>query len=185
MIIYSAFNGDENANIKRAQHHMYGYLLWKIFEKSKNTFLVCDNVCEVLTYEKRINLIEKDSFDHRTLQETHDLIAISFRYWKRYGALTLFEPSSTEIIHYFNTNYLDWTSGNLSNIELIWAYHWDKYFDSNVESITSIKTMLPKFVRNVVNASALNPNNKSGIESKHQLKNILIEYFNLTNVLKE
>ena len=91
---FSAFSGDENASIKHAQHHMYGYLLWKIFEKSKNTFLVCDTVCEIFTHEQRINLIEKDSFDHRTLQESHDLIAISFRYWKRDGVLTLFEPSS-------------------------------------------------------------------------------------------
>ena len=183
MIVYSAFSGDDNTQIKNAQQHMYNYLIWEIFSKSKNTFLLCDNVCEILSSEQRIKLIEKDSFDHRTLQGTHDLIATSFSYLKRDDAITLFEPSSAEIIHYFNSNYIDWNSGGLSNNELIWAYQWNLYFNSILESLTSIKSQLPKFVRNVMIASALKQNIKSGTESEHQLVNMLIEYFNLTNVL--
>jgi hypothetical protein len=183
MIVYSAFKGDDNDELQTAQHELYNYLLYKIFEGSKITFLLCDEVCNKLTEQERSKLTEQNSFDHRTLQGAHDLIAVAFRYMHRDGALTLFEPTPEEIIRYFNLNYNDWDRGILSDTALVWAYHWELFFKNNVEHITGIKTMLPKFVRNVINASVFNPNNKNGTESEHQLRIILSEYFRVTDIL--
>jgi hypothetical protein len=183
MIVYSAFKGDGNEELKTAQHEMYNFLLYKIFEGSKITFLLCDEVCNKLTEQERSKLIEQNSFDHRTLQGAHDLIAIAFRYTHRGGALTLFEPAPEKIINYFNSKYINWNRGILSDMALVWAYHWEQFFNTNVERITGIKTMLPKFVSNVINASVFNPNNKNGTESEHQLKIVLSEYFQITNII--
>ncbi len=183
MIVYSAFKGDKNNELMNAQHHMYNFIVWKIFDKCKRTFLICDLVCNKLSAEERSILIEQNSYDHRTLQTSHDLIAIAFRYMKRDGAISMFEPNIVNILDYFNSNYTDWSRGNLSDMELILAYHWENYFNNNIEYITSVNTMLPKFVRHVINASSFNPNNNIGTESEHQLKHILTEYFQIKDIL--
>jgi hypothetical protein len=183
MIVYSAFKGDNNDELQTAQHELYTYVIYKIFGESKITFLLCDEVCNQLTEQERKYLIDKKSFDHRTLQGAHDLIAVAFRYIHSDGALTLFEPTPEEVIRYFKLKYKNWTRGILSDTALVWAYHWEQFFNNNVEHIAGIKTMLPKFVMNVINASVFNPNNKNGMESEHQLRIILSEYFRITDIL--
>jgi hypothetical protein len=163
---------------------MYFWFLGRIFWRSKETFLRCDQVCEKLSTEEREYLIKQYDFDHRTLQETHDLIAIAFRYNKRNGQLTLFEPTPAKITRSFDNRFVEWNRGKLSDYELIWAYNWEIYYLEHVYRLTSIESHFPKFVKHVINATVFNPNTESGMESEHELRNIVIKYFDLFDVLK-
>lgn len=179
MFVTSAFSGDNNAKIMNAQHHMYDYLVFEIFQSAKNTFLLSDAICEKLTAEERQNLQEQTSFDHRTLQKTHDFIAAAFRYNHSDGAISLFEPSQEEIEKHFSCSYNKWTSEGLSEIEIIWALKWEEFYLKHIEILTSIQTKFPKFVYGVMNASALNSNNISGRSSEVTLMLMLTQYFDV------
>lgn len=151
MFVYPRFPGDNSKELNNAQHHLYWYLLYTIFDRCKTTYLICDEVCNKLNKEERENLVQQTSFDHRTLQGTHDTIATAFRYIKRDGVITLFEPTTDEIHKYFNRRYKDWNTGEfgdwcycrLTDIELVWAYHWELFFNKTVEQLTNIDSMKP------------------------------------------
>lgn len=177
MFVRTVFEGDDNRELKNAQHHMYEYLIHQIFELSKQTYLLCDEVCKKLGASERQSLIDQKSYDHRTLQGTHDFIAAVYRYEKSDGVLTLFEPNRTVIDKYFGHRYHDWESSNLSDIEMVWAYNWEGFFREKVNELTNIQSMNPKFIHHVMNAAAFNPNNESGRVSKKALLAILNRFF--------
>lgn len=179
MFVLTVFEGDENNELKNAQHHLYKYVLHQIFELSKKTYLLCDEVCMRLGESERQSLIEQKTFDHRTLQSTHDHIAAAFRYEKRDGVLTLFEPNRSLIDKYFWHRYHDWESSSLSDIEMVWAYNWEYFFNENTNKLTAIQSMYPKFIYHVMNAAVFNPNNESGRASEQELLAILSRFFNV------
>lgn len=182
MHVHPCFVGDNNDSLFEAQHHLYGYITHKIFFKCKNTFLRCDEVCNALSNDERLNLINVDSYDHRTLQYAHDVIATSFRYLRRDNQLGLFELTEEQINKYFNLKYQKWRQGDLKYNDLIWAYHWENYFVEIIKKLFTIDTMHADFVHHVMNAAFFNPNNKSGTESEHELIVILKEYLGLNEI---
>ena len=183
MFVLTVFEGDDNRELKNAQHHMYKYVLSQIFELSKQTYLLCDEVCMSLGASERQSLTEQKTFDHRTLQSTHDYIAAAFRYEKRDGVLTLFEPNRLLIDKYFWHRYHDWESSALSDIEMVWAYNWEEFFREKLNELTNIQSMNPKFIHHVMNAAVFNPNKASGRASEKALLAILNRFFDV-NLLR-
>lgn len=180
MFIPTVFESDENKELKNAQHQLYWFLLPQIFESCKNTFLLCDAVCQKLSKQQRQQLIAQKLFDHRTLQQSHDDIAAVFRYEKRNRAITLFETDRSTIDMYFSNRYNGWESSNLSDVEIVWAYNWMQFFDEKMNALTAIQSMCPKFIHHVMNASAFNPNNNSGQASEQEIQIALKQFFDIT-----
>ncbi len=182
MHVHPCFIGDNNDSLFESQHHLYYWLCGKIFYNCRITYLRCDEVCHSLSDDEKIDLINFDSYDNRTLQYAHDVIAMSFRYLKRDNQLSLFELTEEQINIYFNLKYQKWRQGDLNYNDLIWAYHWENYFVEIIKKLSTIDTMHSDFVHHVMNAAFFNPNNKSGTESEHELIVILKEYLGLNEI---
>jgi hypothetical protein len=182
MHIHPCFVGDNNDSLFKSQYHLYYFISYKIFENCKETYLKCDQVCNAISNDKRLELINFYNYDNRTLRATHDVIAASFRFLRRDNQLTLFEIKENEINKYFNLNYRNWRQGKLGYVDLIWAYHWENYFVEIIKKLSTTGTMHTDFVRHVMNAAFFNPNNKSGTESEHELIVILKEYLGLNEI---
>lgn len=182
MHVHPCFIGDNNESHFESQHHLYSWLCFKIFDNCRITYLRCNEVCNSLSNHEKINLINIDSYDHRTLQNVHDIIATSFRYLNRENQLSLFELNEDDINNHFIFFYKKWHRGNLNYVNLIWGFHWENYFNKIIMDLTNLNTMRSDFVYHVINASFLNPNIKSGTESEHNLVSILKDYLRLNGI---
>jgi hypothetical protein len=79
MIVGYAFPDDENKALKEVQFQLYGQILWRLFSKPRERYLDACRLVEVDTgLAARVRAM--DSFDHRTLQDAHDLIAAWYRF---------------------------------------------------------------------------------------------------------
>ena len=79
MIVGTRFAGDNDEVLKSYQHDNYGKLLGVLFRAFKNEYLHSQSILGIETdFGKRLRAT--DSFDHRLLQDMHDLIATTFRF---------------------------------------------------------------------------------------------------------
>lgn len=178
MHVHSLYKGDNNEAVMFVQHHLYAWLSYDLFGFCKSTFLKCDAICNKLSVKDRDLLLVTNSFDHRTLQVSHDMIAAGFRF-NFTPQISLFEPSVKYILDEFNLRFYRWQRRDLSDLDLIVAYHWVKFYYDTLDQITSINSKLPNFIYHVVNAAHFNPNNPIGSASEAQLTFMLREYFKL------
>ena len=130
MLIYEYFKDDNNSILKEIQFEMYSYSISTIFTEIKRIYL--DNKYAILylstdEIEKYKNI---DSFDHRIIQNTHDMIAAVFRFLVKDDVFEkdLFEKDNEQIKSLFNniytdTNFLD----NIQNDYWHFAYKWHGY----------------------------------------------------------
>ena len=77
MIVGTFFNGDDDNILARAQHDIYGDALG-ILISSCNRFTRFSKA--VLNDTGHVDWGQIESFDHRTLQRAHDLLAAAWRY---------------------------------------------------------------------------------------------------------
>lgn len=79
MIYTNVFNGDSNESLKRAQISVYGNAISKMFEVCWRQYVFAANLLQ-LTDAVGQRLKEITSFDHRILQDAHDIVAAYYRF---------------------------------------------------------------------------------------------------------
>jgi len=135
MLVYDYFKEDNNSLLKEIQYEMYSYSISTIFTEIKRIFL--DNKYTILylstdEIEKYKNI---DSFDHRLIQNTHDIIAAVFRFLVKDGVFEkdLFEKDNDQIKSIFNNIYIDTIFlNNIQNNYWHFAYKWHSYLNDYI-----------------------------------------------------
>lgn len=79
LFVGSEFPGDQNEVLKNVQFRVYGEMLTRLFSRARDRYLDACGVVDVET-DLAVRLKEMNYFDHRTLQDAHDLIAAWFRF---------------------------------------------------------------------------------------------------------
>lgn len=99
MIVSKCFPGDENRILKWIQHDHYGQMIGHLFVFAKTRYFRALQFVSVDT-ELAKKLRGKDSFDHRVLQEAHDIIAANFRF--------RFDPGGQMILPFEDMSYKEY-----------------------------------------------------------------------------
>lgn len=79
MWVGTDFPGDTNKTVKMMQFGLYGEMLLRLFSHTRDRYLDACRLVQVET-DLATRLRSMDGFDHRTLQDVHDLIAAWFRF---------------------------------------------------------------------------------------------------------
>jgi hypothetical protein len=79
MWVVTEFPGDTNQTLKDVQFYLYGEMLVRLYSKPRDRYLDAIRLVQVET-DLATKVRSMDGFDHRTLQDIHDLIAAWFRF---------------------------------------------------------------------------------------------------------
>ena len=102
MIICDVFEGDNNETMKLIQHDTYSKLLGYLFSNSASRYL--DDIKYTWVSPDFVSKIRNlKSFDHRTLQYAHDLIAAYFRFIFSDSFPSDLFPEKFDIISFFTS----------------------------------------------------------------------------------
>lgn len=149
MIVSSKFKNDNNERTMWLQHDRYALLVVELFKTARRKYLSAEIMLDVVT---DLGSIVKsiDGFDHRTLQEAHDIIAASFR-----------------------LNYVDQLDPELpfpdqESDEVRVTRLWCDYYYKEIDLLTDI----PQFTKSVLRAVAF-PNTDTNDEAEDAIKEIL------------
>lgn len=154
MIIAHAYKSDNNKLLKDAQHDLYGRHVFKIFEAAKLKLIQADSILNanfLITKKAR----DIDSFNHRILQNGHDIIAAAYRY--RYddgGQLKLFRRDI--------------------NIQDYYKIEWARWFDEELNSLLGSSLFVRAIVEYVVFS-----NSNLGYAAEHSVCYFLISHYNM------
>ena len=112
MIVGARFENDGNDVLQLVQHDCYRDILYYIFECAKTRFLESSNLLGVRN-EIIDRLRDRTGFDHRVLQNTHDIIAARYRYLHDDGGqLSFFDnPKNKTIVaqkEFYKKKWCDW-----------------------------------------------------------------------------
>lgn len=154
MIIAHAYKSDNNKLLKDSQHDLYEKHVFKIFEAAKLKLIQADSILNanfLITKKAR----DIDSFDHRILQNAHDIIAAAYRY--RYddgGQLNLFRRDIT--------------------IQDYYKIEWARWFYKELDSLLDYS----RFVRAVVECVVYS-NTNLGYDAEHSVCDVLISHYGM------
>jgi len=73
------FPGDDNQTLKDVQFRLYGEMLVRLFSRPRDRYLDASRLIQVAP-DLAVRIRAMDGFDHRTLQDAHDLIAAWYRF---------------------------------------------------------------------------------------------------------
>jgi hypothetical protein len=106
MIITEIFEGDQNRVLKNIQHDEYGRSIGRMFESARSELIHADAVLATnLPIVEQAKAVK--NFDHRVLQDAHDIIAAAYRFRHDDSCqLQLLESIDIQTIRYLR----DWTS---------------------------------------------------------------------------
>jgi hypothetical protein len=91
MWVGSRFWGDNDAVLMDVQHQLYPVIIGLLYGEPRKCYLDASRLVQADT-ELAKRLLAEESFDHRTLQSSHDFIAAWFRFRRgSQGGRTLFE----------------------------------------------------------------------------------------------
>jgi len=79
VIVCERFPGDTNGELMNVQHDVYGWALGQLFESARAVYLHSARVIGIDTPLTQSLETSDGRFDHRVLQEAHDLLAARFR----------------------------------------------------------------------------------------------------------
>jgi hypothetical protein len=90
MIIRTDFDGDDNDELKDAQNRLYGWAVGWIVNQAWNFYRYAEEVRGTPEDEKLPGLewlpkLNASAFDHRVVQETHDILAAGYRQVHKLG----------------------------------------------------------------------------------------------------
>ena len=109
------FPGDENETLQLIQHRLYWELLFDLYECSRRQLI---RAADLLDHETELTsrLREIRRFDHRTLQDAHDMIAAYYRFaYDPRGQIPLFlDGMSYE--QYLETEWREWYSSEVVSL---------------------------------------------------------------------
>ena len=153
MIIGEAYISDNNKALKMAQHETYSHNIVAIFEMARSEFVRADAILNAqLLIAETAESINK--FDHRVLQDAHDIMAASYRYRCDDGVQPRLWPEGGERSSY--------------------GPRWNRWFTLELEKM--IKH--PSFVRAVVEAVVFS-NTELGYMAEHRMCQLLVAYFEM------
>jgi hypothetical protein len=123
------YPGDNNEALKMAQFHLYGEMLLRLFSRARDRYLDAGRLVEVETELAR-RAKAMNTFDHRTLQGMHDLIAAWYRFSRDDGGQLRLGESPEDY-------------------EKRLATEWRDFFEDEVARIVS----LDEFTRDILRAT--------------------------------
>lgn len=152
MIVCRVYESDNNELLKRTQHDEYMHIVGRIFHSARSTLVKADATLETnLLIAERARSV--DGFDHRVLQDAHDIMAAAFRHLHDDGGqLGLFENAETQCTSYL-TKWTAWLDNQL--VELV---------------------QCPQFVRSAVEC-VLFSNAEMGYMAENRLCDFLLTYY--------
>jgi hypothetical protein len=115
MIVCQVFKDDCNDVLKDVQHEEYGRSIRDIFDAARSALVCADAIIgsDLLIVEKVRGV---SAFDHRVLQDSHDIIAAAFRYQcDDGGQLSLFENADSQRLTY-RARWVQWLSEQLQDL---------------------------------------------------------------------
>ena len=141
MLVYSYFEGDDDDAMKNLQYEMYEYSISTVIEKMKYINLSNPNIIQYFSKDIMKLFRRTESFDHRPIQGTHDIIAATFRFKVKNGGFDNEVPDkkNDEIKSLFRSIYID--TDFLNNIPVdYWnlAYKWHKYLIDTIKELSLI-----------------------------------------------
>lgn len=154
MIIGKAYKFDNNELLKDAQHELYRNHVFMLFAVAKSKIIQADAILDAnLLITEKVKEINR--FDHRVLQDAHDIIAAAYRYHNDDGG---------------QMNLLHLDEALLDRYKTEWA----KWFSQELVTLLSY----PRFIRSVVE-SVVFSNSELGYAGQHAIGNFLITLYNL------
>jgi hypothetical protein len=155
MWVGTEFPGDTNQTLKDVQFRLYGEMLVRLYNRPRDRYLDACRLVQIDT-DLATRLRSMDGFDHRTLQDVHDLIAAWFRYSQDDRGLRLGETEET-----FRDRL---------------ATEWRTFFEEEVERLTTDD----EIARAVLTAAAFG-NTDRGYAAEAQLREFLKERYRPMN----
>jgi hypothetical protein len=101
MIVSKVFIGDDNEVLKHAQHDVYGRNVYNLFAEARYFFNQSN-----ADHKGKIHFLPT-RFDHRILQDGHDIIAAAYRYQCRVEA-EVTQPSNEEQRRVYSDPWSAW-----------------------------------------------------------------------------
>jgi hypothetical protein len=152
MIVGNCFPGDENKVLKWLQHDLYMELMGNLFYTSARRYLELGSLLQEQTeWVEKINSIK--GFDHRVLQQAHDIIAAYFR-------LT-FDPGGQFPVPFDDKDYKKYLKDN-----------WVQYYSKTCRELAESDQIAWDILQAV-----LNKNTKVGYAAEEQLAELILDRF--------
>lgn len=152
MIIFRVYDNDCNKVLKRVQHDEYMRSIVSIFNVAKTALVRADAIIgsDLLIVEEARAVT---TFDHRVLQDAHDIIAAAYRYqYDDGGQLHLFDESGAQRIRYLR--------------------QWTQWLADQLLELTGY----PQFVRSVVECVIFS-NTEMGYMAENRVCDILLTHY--------
>lgn len=160
MIISQVYPGDENEILMQVQYDEYDRNIGRIFSSARDELAHADAILDAKLLITDTALAVK-RFDHRVLQDAHDIIAAAFRYHNDDGGqLRLFEDAEKQLARY--------------------AHEWNEWLGRQL----LLFLRYPVFVRSVVECVVF-ANNVMGYMAEDRLCAFLLSYYNAVDWMKE
>jgi hypothetical protein len=154
MIICDAYPSDDNGLLKTVQHDAYPRSVAQLYETAREALLWADKVLET-----RLLIAEKardtTRFDHRVLQDAHDILAAAFRHSCDDGGQLRLLESEAERANRYRSTWLEWLQDQLTDL-----------------------SKNPQFVRSTVQAVVL-ANSELGYEAERVVCQLLVVRYGL------
>lgn len=152
MIVCNGFLGDNNDALMAMQHNIYFANVAAIFEHARQALTTADAVIgsELLIVQKAQDF---EKFDHRILQDAHDILAMSFRFKKDDGGQLKLSETQTEQLSRYQNDWSNWLNEQLS-----------------------LLSKNPQFVRSVVEAVVF-ANSELGFMAEKRICRLLLSFF--------
>lgn len=152
MIIASAYPSDDNELLKNVQHGLYSRHVSELFNATRKALVWADDaLCTDLLVAAKARAVE--GFDHRVLQDAHDIMAAAFRHKCDDGAQHCLVERERDLGERYRLA-------------------WPMWFAAELEAL--VKS--PRFVRSVVQAVLL-ANGELGYTAERDLCGLLITHF--------
>lgn len=154
MIVYTVFTGDNNEILKEVQHDAYWKNVGIIFRACKSALIHADSMLNtnLLIVEK---LQQLDGFDHRNLQDAHDIFAAAYRHEIRLNDKASELPEDER--------------------KAVYLSNWNAWYAKQVDLVILV---LPQFVRSVVE-SVVFPNSIMRQLSEEAACRVLVNFYGL------
>ena len=152
MIVCRVFENDGNEALKDVQHGEYMRSVGSIFRAARAVLAQADAIIgsDLLIVERSRQV---RTFDHRVLQDAHDILAAAFRHEADDGGqLILGEDAQAQLLRYRN-QWLQWLDGKLQDL-----------------------VRYPQFVRSVVEC-VIFQNTEMGYMAENRVGDILLTHF--------
>lgn len=152
MIVSKGFLNDNNELLKTVQHDTYNHNVSVIFESARKALLCADAIIgsDLLIVQKAREL---NNFDHQTLQDTHDIFAMCFRYKNDDGC---------QLNH----------SESVSKQHNRYQCEWNEWLNSQLLRLVEY----PQFVRSVIEAVVFS-NNELGYMAEKRVCKLVLSFF--------